>query len=313
VFCAFPGAQCWSSPRSDVVQTTVIYPASEAVDDSRHNDLVEILDTALKKTVAEYGSYRCIPSTVRMNEKRSLYELKLGQIVNVVWSSTSVEIENELTPIRVPLRKGLLGVRIALINEANQPQIDSIKTLADLQKVTLGQGIGWIDLDLLQYNGLQVVSSSYDSLFEMANHNRFLMFPRGLPEVFDEYEPHKAANPNLAIEKNLIIFYPWPYYFFVNNNNPQLAARLNLGLQRMIADGSFNQLFWKYNGHAIQSAHLDQRRIIRLDNPILPKATPADDRYWFFPHMIRNDASERFYEDKNADSESPRPKTANNN
>ena len=269
-------------------QTNVIYPSSVSDIDIRHNDLIELLSTALKKTEPEYGAFTIAPSRLKMNEVRSLTELMRNDSVTVVWSPTSEQLEQQLIPIRIPLRKGLLGLRIALIDTTNQARLNQVNTLADLEKFKLGMGIGWVDLSVLKANDLNVVTANYDALFAMTAHDRFDLFPRGINEAFNEFDQRRVIYPNLAIEKNLLIYYPWPYYFFVNKKNPQLAERLRVGLERMIDDGSFNLIFMKYNGAAIRRANLGQRRVIQLTNPYLPKMTPTDPRYWFFPGLVKN-------------------------
>jgi len=282
-------------------QTCVIYPSSVSDIDVRHNDLIEILTTALKKTIPGYGAFKVAPSKLKMNEVRSLTELMHNNAqsttyndacsddsVNVVWSPTSEQLEQQLIPIRIPLRKGLLGLRIALIDAKNQATLDRVNTLADLKKFKLGMGIGWVDLNVLKANDLNVVTANYDALFAMTARDRFDLFPRGINEVFNEYDQRHAIYPNLAIEKNLLIYYPWPYYFFVNKNNRQLAERIQVGLEVMIDDGSFNRIFMKFNGAAIRRANLGSRRVIQLKNPFLPKKTPTNPRYWFFPKLIKN-------------------------
>ncbi|WP_207769580.1 amino acid ABC transporter substrate-binding protein [Solimicrobium silvestre] len=269
-------------------QTEVIYPSSVSNIDSRHRDLIELLTMSLEKTIPEYGEYTLTPSKLKMNEARALTELQNNELVNVVWSPTSEAMETQFIPIRVPLRKGLLGLRIALINSKNKAAIDTIKTVADLRKFSIGQGIGWGDVSVYQANVIPVETANYDALFSMTAHDRFYLFPRGITEIFSEFELRKASFPELEIEKNLMIYYPWPYYFFVNKNNKKLADRISLGLERMITDGSFNRIFMKYNGAAIRSANLNKRRIIQLENPQLPKKTPLDARYWFFPSLIKS-------------------------
>lgn len=263
----------------------VIYPAFESASDTRFRDLVEILDTALKKTIPEFGPYVLVPSITAMTEARYLNEIASGEgSVNIVWSSTSVEREEQLLPIRIPLRKGLLGFRIALISRDKQPLIDQVKTVDDLKKLTVGQGLGWGDVKLYEENGITVMKSQYDNLFRMAGQGRFDLFPRGIGEIFPEYETRAASSPGLVIEKNLLIYYPWPYYFFFNRNDLRLKERVEAGLHKMMKDGSFDAIFKKYNGQAIERAELKRRRIIRIENPMLPKETPLNDpTLWFDP------------------------------
>ncbi len=263
---------------------TVVYPASEMADDVRFDDLTEILRAALEKTVPEYGPYVLKSSGIRMNEARYLAQLRAGDMVNVMWSSTSVEKEKEFLTIRIPLRKGILGFRIALIAKNKQARMDEVKTIEDLRRLTVGQGVGWGDIKLYEKNGMQVTQADYDSLFKMTAAGRFDLFPRGINEIFPEYARYAASNPNLRIEKNLLIYYPWPYYFFFNRRDAALRDRVEAGLRKMLADGSYDALFWKYNGKAIEEANLKGRRIIRLKNDLLPKETPLDNpALWFDP------------------------------
>ena len=263
----------------------VIYPAYETASDTRYNDLHEILQTALEKTVPEFGPYELQASNSRMNEARYLVELRSGnQPINIAWSSTSVEKENALLPLRIPLRKGLLGYRIALIPKDRQAQIDQVKTADDLKNFLIGQGTGWGDVKLYESNGLQVKTAEYDNLFKMVNAGRFDLFPRGIGEVFAEYVIRSKDNPNLAIEKNLLIYYPWPYYFFFNKKDTALHKRVEAGIRKMMADGSFNAIFKKYNEAAIRLADFKHRRVIILKNDMLPKETPlGDTSLWLVP------------------------------
>jgi len=262
----------------------VIYPYSGTANDVRFRDLLEVLRTALEKTTPEYGPFELRPFHDSMNEARYLFELKSGHSINIAWSSTSVEKEQEFLPIRVPLRKGLLGYRVALIAAGAQGKVDRVQTLDDLRHLTVGQGIGWGDVLVYQANGIRVVTANYDNLFKMTALSRFDLFPRGVGEILAEYELFHKEVPNLAIENNLLLYYPWPYYFFFNKKDLALKSRIEAGLRLMLHDGSFDQLFKRYNSKAIELIKLRQRRIIHLQNPLLPKETPLSDAsLWFDP------------------------------
>jgi hypothetical protein len=263
---------------------TVVYPADEIPSDTRFADLKEILHTALEKTVQTYGPYELHASATGMNEARYLAQLEVGQIINIAWSSTSKEKENALLPIRIPLRKGLLGYRIALIASANQGKIDEVRTTDDLRKLIFGQGLGWGDVGVYEANGIKVRQANYDNLFKMTSVGRIDLFPRGIGEIFAEYEHYAKDNPTLAIEKHLLIYYPWPYYFFVNKKDAALADRIKAGLEIMRKDGSFDAIFLKYNSESIKKADIRNRRVIHLDNPELPPETPLNDAsLWYVP------------------------------
>ena len=211
--------------------TKVIYPAYETINDTRYDDLIQILDTALKKTESEFGPYELTPSQRPMNEARWLHELKnKSSLINVGWSSTSVEKESEMLPIRIPLRKGILGYRIALIAKDKQALIDNVKTIDDLKKLKIGQGLGWGDVNLYRLNGFTVQETSYEKLFRITALGSIDLFPRGINEIFSENERFSKIYPQLTIEKDLLLYYPWPYYFFFNKDDAKLQQRIETGL-----------------------------------------------------------------------------------
>ncbi|MFC4159297.1 substrate-binding periplasmic protein [Chitinimonas lacunae] len=262
----------------------VIYPAPEGVNDVRHEDKLEFLRTALERTRPQYGDYELRPAGVVMNKARQLLSLSTNQELTLSWSGTSLEMEKDFLPIRIPLRKGLGGYRIFLIAAERQAEFDKIKTLDDLKPFIMGQGNGWASNEVLRRAGLNVVTSNYDSLFRMVGASRIDLFPRGLSEVFIEYEANRRSVPNLAVEQNLILRYDSPYYFFVNKQNTRLAKRIEQGLRMMIKDGSFDEIFWRYNGDSIRKARLNERRVIYLIDHDLPPETPLKDKsLWFDP------------------------------
>ena len=107
----------------------------------------------------------------------------------------------------------------------------------------------------------------------MVANDRFDLFPRGVCEAFRERDTRRDQVPNLSVERGILLYYPWPYYFFCNRKDTVLAARIERGLKRMRADGSFNRIFWKYNRAAIEQARMSERRVIQIPNPLLPKDT----------------------------------------
>lgn len=268
--------------RAEVLR--VVYPATEVRGDARFDDLIEILRTALERTAAEAGPFELAPSALEMNEARYLGALKQGQLINIAWSSTSIDKERELLPLRIPLRKGLLGYRIALIARAQQARVDQIHSLDDLRRFSVGQGIGWGDVKLYQAAGVKVTQAGYDKLFRMLTLGRFDLFPRGVTEAYAEYALRAPDDPSLTVEKNLLLYYPWPYYFFFNHKDGALKQRVESGIRMMLRDGSFDTLFKKYNGKAIEQANLKGRRMIVLPNPMLPKETPLGEAgLWLDP------------------------------
>lgn len=264
----------------------VIHPADEEKGDPRFNDVKEILRMALEKTIPEFGPYELRASAQQTNGLRYLGNLANENDLNVVWSSTTVEKERSYLPIRIPLRKGILGYRVLLVHKNKQALLKEVRTLDDLKKFSVGQGVGWDDVKLYEANGIKVIEAKYSNLFRMLSYQRFDFFPRGINEIFNEFEKESPHNPDLVVDDSLLLYYPWPYYFFVSQTNTKLHKRLSLGLQKMIRDGSFDAIFWKYNGKAIEAANFKKRHVIYMTNHLLPKETPLNDAsLWYRPKL----------------------------
>ncbi|NQD37982.1 amino acid ABC transporter substrate-binding protein [Permianibacter sp. IMCC34836] len=258
----------------------VIYPG----DAPRYAEYIELLRTALDRTSTDYGPYVLKPADQDMNEARFLVEARSGTLINVVWSATSIEKEKTLLPVRIPLEKGLLGYRIGLIRAGSQARFDQVKTAQDLLPFEFGLGPGWGDIDVYQAAGFKVQLAPYEELFAMTAFGRFDYFSRGVNEVFAEFDVRQSQTPNLEIEQGILLHYPYPFYFFVTPTDPKLAERIERGLQRMLADGSFDLIFHKYNNAAIKRANFSKRRLIELPNRNLPPQTPLRDaRLWYRP------------------------------
>jgi ABC-type amino acid transport substrate-binding protein len=270
----------------------LVHRGPESAADSRRQYDWVLLREVLERTRAQAGAFELITSDSPMNSARALAELlnSKGKI-NILARVTSNALEQQLLPIRIPIERGLRGYRLFLIRADQQARFRAVTDLAGLQKFTFGQGKTWLDIDVLEGAGLRVeASSSYDSLFPMLLVGRFDAFPRGLDEIYPEYEVRHPSLPELAIEQNLLLYYPMPRYFFVRRDaeGEQLAHRIEAGLEMMVRDGSLKALFWRFHGDSIRRARLDRRTLLRLQNPQVPAATPLGrTELWFDPASER--------------------------
>lgn len=232
----------------------------------------ELLDEALKRSVAKYGPFREEPYLETMSAGRDQIEGPRGELINLLIANVGIPaLDDGMLHVPVPLDRGLLGTRICFIRKGAQGAVDKVKTLADLQQLILGQGEGWGDVKILEHNGLKVETApEYNSLLVMLEHDRFALFPRGATEVTAEFKTYQAAHPELAIDQHLIIRYPNPQYFYVAKNAPRLAERIGYGLKEMLKDGSFDAIYEKHFAASLTELKLDQRTVIELQNPFLP-------------------------------------------
>lgn len=264
------------------------HPRADSSTDARNRYFLAVLRLALDETRLKYGDYRLVPMADNVPQSRAIQLLSQGRGLDVLWTMTTKAREQELLPIRIPLLKGLMGYRIFLIRADDQPWFHSIHTLDQLRELRAGQGHDWPDTGILQANGLPVTTSdNYEGLFKMLEQGRIDYLPRAINEPWEELAAH--PHMNLAVEDSLMLYYPTANYFFVNRDNQQLAKRLREGLQQAIADGSFNELFHNYpvNKRAFAHAGLLSRRILRLNNPMLPEDTPLDQsKLWWPPQQL---------------------------
>lgn len=264
-----------------------IYHPPESALDVRYMYHWEILRTALEKTKDKWGPYRMVPSEF-MTERRQAFELKnaTGKLT-VMYLSTTPEFEKTLVPIHIPVDKNLGGYCVLLIRAEDKARFAKIRSIDDLKKFRYGLGLDWIDVDILRSNGFNVVTgSSYEGLFEMLVQKRFDVFLRGAVEVLDEYDQRRKLLPQLFIEERLIFYYPLPMYFWFpkTDEGRRLAARAEEGMRMMIADGTYDRIFDKYQRHKIMRLRLKERKIFRIPNPNLGPETPMfDQRLWFDP------------------------------
>jgi len=216
-------------------------------------------------------------------------ELSRGEMLDVASFPAEHGLTQLFVPVPICIRKGILGIRLLLIDGRRQAEFSAIHDLAGLKKLTAGQGRDWVDTRILQGNGFKVeTTASYEGLFAMLMSGRFDFFPRGVYEPFMEVQQHAQQMPNLAVEKTLALYYPSPDFFWVRKGNEALAERLRKGLEAAVADGSYEKLFQHEFAETIRTAHLDQRRILRIDNPeynVMPHA--GDARYWLADHPTK--------------------------
>lgn len=265
------------------------YPAPQSPLDTRSLDIVTLLGAALRRTEAGHGPVRLAPSTERLTEPRQFAELNADRgLLHVSWATPSLQRQTRALPLEFDLRRGLLGLRLSLVDRRRLSDLAEVTDMAALRRFSVGQGLAWPDVDVYQASGVKVFTvSGYENLFRMLLAGRFDLFPRGVGEVFDEYEARRAEMPALAIEPRLALFYPFPYYFYFAPSQAALAARVAKGLHAMRADGSFDAHLWRFHGPALARAGLRKRRVLRLPNPNLgvhaQREAGANLAYWMNP------------------------------
>lgn len=264
---------------ADVVR----FPKPEFEGDRRYDYALQLLQLGLSKAGTEY---RIQTAEFPMNQERQVVELEAGRTIDVGPIPSSAEREARLLPIRIPINKGMLGWRLGLIRKGDRGLIAGVSTLDDLKRVRLAQGQEWPDTHILRANGINVITApKYEGLFKMLVGKRFDYFPRSVMEIWDEQAINAAT---LEVEPRLALHYFYDAYFMVNRKNTKLAQDIRDGLEKAVADGSFNKLFEEYYGERLRKARLETRTVIELRNPLLTPETPSDrPELWYDPRRKR--------------------------
>lgn len=256
------------------------YPRAESAADERVYYYSQLLALCLSKSDK---AYQVEPAEFHAEQERGMKLVEANRGLEVTWTFTTSAREEKLMPIRIPIDRGLFGWRLFLIQKNDQELFKAIETPEQLAKLRAGQGHDWPDTEILQANHFLISgSTTYEGLFDMLARNHIQYFPRSLLEI--ELELNAHPNHGLAIESHLLLHYPTALYFFVNKNNTELAADIEKGLRIAIQDGSFKKLFDYHFSATIRKSNLANRKVIHINNPLLPPETPLSEKsYWFSP------------------------------
>jgi len=262
----------------------------------RHAFVITLLKLVLDETNNDFGPYQ-LQAVTGMNELRGKASLIAGVGVDVMISPVTACMLERLRAVPIPLERGLLGYRLLLVNENRAAEFANITTLEELNsKFTAGFNKSWIDHQILEFNQIPTVTSAYyQPLFKMLAAGRFDYFPRGINEAADEKKAFEETFPSLTIEPELALYYPYPRIFFVHKNNAALADRLETGLKRIRSNGLFQKLFERVYRDDLKRAKISQRRVIQLENPLLPNELPEPDTSsWLPPDQLIKPPQKRF-------------------
>ena len=276
--------------KSKLVQQ-VVYPQPVSKGDVRFEVYVAVLRAALEATKHDFGAYQLKPASSAMSEARYMKELALQRSgLNVAWSgATYVDIAS-LHAVKVPIVKGLLSYRFLLVHKAQLTRFAKVVDLKGLRGETTAHAHGWGDSLVFDNAGLDYLESSYEGIFDLLQHGRVDYLSRGATEVLDELVARDVSTPDLRIAPNLMLFYPWPYYFYVHRESRELEQRLMTGMQRIQKSGEHGKLIRRYFAEELLMLTVTGRTVLRLDNPWL-EANWKDDysEYWYVPEGLQLD------------------------
>lgn len=275
---------------AETAERTVTYAIHKPskLEDKQYIYVFNLLEEALKRTAERHGPARLVRHETLVPKVRQIAGLTgedgAERLVDVIYTSSSVEKEEKLRTVRIPLLKGILGYRVFLIRKADQEKLSGVERLDELKRFTIGQGKGWSDVDILKHNGFTVVEGNKNTLHKMLVAGRFDLFSRGINEAPVEYAANVGELPELHVEETLLLYYPLVRYLFFAKDDEALAARVEAGLEMLIADGTFDRMFNEYTSEFLGKINLKGRRLFRIDNPFAGRDIPVERKdYWFDP------------------------------
>lgn len=191
----------------------VSYPQSDLENDVRDEYPLALLELALKKTGVRYELKQSIRP---MRQSRALKRLEENLDVNVVWSMTDVQREQQLRPIRIPITRGLIGWRVFLSHKNSAFLKTPINDMTDLLRFAPVQGINWPDTKILQANGFNVITArDYVEGAQIINDRQADFYPRSVVEVYKELQ--NQYSQNMRLRKDIAFYYPTAMYFLLTS------------------------------------------------------------------------------------------------
>lgn len=243
-----------------LTQQRIVIPKPSNLDTPVNHYIKRIITRALAQVDIKADIHY---SSEPMNQKRSALSLVQGKYINLTWLPYSREHEEQLISIKMPLYKGMHGMRILLINKASKARFAQVKTVDDLKGFIGLQKQSWSDYQVLIDNGLTVNGDlDYNSMHKALNNNLADYFPRSSMAVLAEYERNKL--PNVMIEPNLILHYPQMYVFYVSKHTPGLAQSMEQGMRALVDSGEFDEIFSEFYAGRFVGLNMANRRKIEL-------------------------------------------------
>ena len=267
----------------------VIFNKPVSANDARYQYTYDLMQLVLDATKQEFGEGTITFSENTMTRGRIFNELKKGKLINVMAEAPKKHWDKSLLAVPIPIRKGIQGFRVFIIKDKYQQAFKKINSFADLAKYSTGSGRLWSTVTAMEAAGLNVVTGAhYDGLFGMLEKERFISFGRGINEAYKEVATYKARYGDLMVDTHVLLHIPLVTFFYVSPKFPKLANRIEKGLEKIIADGSFDRFFYQRHCRYFKESSIDKRKVFTIENPLISEELwqeLSDKNYLLAPEM----------------------------
>ena len=210
------------------------------------------------------------------NERRNTFMITEGLTHIDMMPATPKRLElvkeGKLRMIPIPLDRGLLGYRVNLLLDSQKDKLAGVRNASDLGAFTIGQNVGWMDVDIYRAAGIPTkeIKSWADGEFALQMEAGFIdLFPLGLEETSDYFLPHfRKAYPHLTMDTHILIHYPWFRFVWIapTADADELYAALVRGFDTLVENGRF-LIIWNQYRKPPAPELLTGRAVIDLNNP----------------------------------------------
>ena len=196
-------------------------------------------------------------------EERRVSMLLANDPINTVYFGTSQDREDKLLAAYVPIYLGTTGLRLFMVRDDNLAALNGVRSINDLRKFSMGQGLGWPDSKILIENGFTVADGRYKTLHKMLDAKRFDLYPRAFWQIIGEWSWMKDQAPNITVSPDIALYYSQPIYFFFSPKETELRDAVQIGLERAYSNGLMFYLL-KNHPETAPSFHLIDLRKLRV-------------------------------------------------
>jgi hypothetical protein len=282
LFLFFLTTACGFAGQHNTAQAKMIVTVQgpETATDTRYEYDHAVIRLALEKTRKKYGDYTLQETPIGQNSQRSMLTLTNDRYTNyIIKYSMSNQLPDGVTAIPFPVDMGIVGYRVGFVSQDTKEKLKTVKTLEDLKRFEVIQGIGWLDPLILEHHGFKVrTGEDFNAMFSMVALNRSDLFLRGANELLAEWQTHQSI-PKLTYDETISVYYPLPRFLITSKENTDLAARVHEGLLTAFEDGSLQKLWEDKYLASVEFADLKSRKIFRLTNPYLVNLDPSWQNY----------------------------------